>query len=421
MPHVVVERSARHGHGAVGGSAARAAAEAVEAARSELVACARSLVATPSENPPGDEVAVADEVEQWLARVGLDGDLRRLEPAPRRRSLVWREPGTRPVLTLCGHLDTVPIATCESRQPAAAVAGRGSVDMKGAVAAMLFAVRALRSALGHVAGVQLLFVADEEQGGALGAKHVARSGLDLGAAVVVGEPSGLGGPEAYVAASSRGIARFTVTATGRAGHSSAGARERWDNASLALGAALLDLEETLDLSAYVHPHFPRGCTLTLGLHVEGGVRDSIVPDHAAAYCEVRTLPGMRRGDLESHVHAAVAETAGRLGARISVAFEEGETGWSEGTDLPDDAPVLRAAVEAVETVTGRPAVVGGFPGACDARHFAQLAGVPSLAALGPGDLALAHGDDEALLEEDLVVAAKVYALTALRFGERLEG
>jgi len=417
-----VERSPRHGHGAVGSSAAPAAAEAVEAARSELVACARALVATPSENPPGDEVAVADEVEQWLVRVGLDGDVRRLEPAPRRRSLVWRESRTRPVLTLCGHLDTVPIATCEGRPPglpASVIAGRGSIDMKGAVAAMLFAVRALRSVLGHAAGVQLLFVADEERGGVLGAKHVARSGLDLGAAVVVGEPSGLGGPEAYVAASSRGIARFTVTATGRAGHSSAGAPERWDNASLALGAALLDLEETLDLSAYVHPHFPRGCTLTLGLHVEGGVRDSIVPDHAAAYCEVRTLPGMRRDDLESHVHAAVAETVGRLGARISVAFEEGETGWSEGTGLPDDAPVLRAAVEAVETVTGRPAVVGGFPGACDARHFAQLA--PSLAALGPGDLALAHGDDEELLEEDLVVAAKVYALTALRFGERLEG
>ncbi len=122
--------------------------------RDELVDFARALVATPSPNPPGDERAVAALVEREAARArrhaGRDGRRERgaAEPARARRRRGGR------TLILGGHLDTKPPGDLGEwrRDPYGAAVedgelhGVGSGDMKGAVAAMVFALAALEAA-----------------------------------------------------------------------------------------------------------------------------------------------------------------------------------------------------------------------------------------------------------------------------------
>ncbi|MEO2104751.1 MAG: M20/M25/M40 family metallo-hydrolase, partial [Actinomycetota bacterium] len=104
-----------------------------------------------------------------------------------------------PHVGLCGHLDTKPVGAGEwATEPLVAtvvgeeVRGRGVVDMKGAIAAMLLAAADI-SAAGLPAGrLSLVLCADEENGAVHGAELLTREhgALDL-ACLVIGEPGGI--------------------------------------------------------------------------------------------------------------------------------------------------------------------------------------------------------------------------------------
>src|SRR5262249_30127158 len=118
--------------------------------RDELVAFARELVATPSPNPPGDERAVAALVTAKLRELGVR-DVETAGASEERPNLLARVGGGGRTLVLCGHLDTKPpgdLGQWRGDPYSAALVdgelyGVGSGDMKGAVAAMVFAAAAV--------------------------------------------------------------------------------------------------------------------------------------------------------------------------------------------------------------------------------------------------------------------------------------
>jgi succinyl-diaminopimelate desuccinylase len=89
-------------------------------------------------SPIGEERALCDSVEAWarprfpsVERV-KDSLVVRVDPP--------REPDGRPVVALCGHLDTVPIHEEDRRRPrrdADRIVAPGSSDMKGGIAVMM--------------------------------------------------------------------------------------------------------------------------------------------------------------------------------------------------------------------------------------------------------------------------------------------
>jgi len=137
----------------------------------ELLVCARTLARAASENPPGDERAAADAARPWLDDLGCR--VQTVEPAPGRVSLVGICDSLRPGPTLAvnGHLDVVPAGPADQWEhpPFQAVVadgilhGRGSLDMKGPIAAALSAARMLLdSGLPWTGRLVFQLVADEE-------------------------------------------------------------------------------------------------------------------------------------------------------------------------------------------------------------------------------------------------------------------
>lgn len=156
--------------------------------RDDLVGFAARLVATPSPNPPGDERAVVQVILEQMGRLGLTGaEVVALEP--HRPNIIFRLRGRRPgrTLMLGGHSDTKPVGdrTRWHTDPLEPVVrdgklyGLGSTDMKAAVAAMVYAVAAVKRAGGDFAGELLLVIdADEELTMKYGAEFLAeRCGL----------------------------------------------------------------------------------------------------------------------------------------------------------------------------------------------------------------------------------------------------
>ena len=142
----------------------------------EVIALTSALVAAPTPNPPGDELAAAAVIERALSHYGLPTP-RVVAEEPHRPNLLVRIDGARPGphLALCGHLDTKPVgdAAPEWRtDPFTPVIegdrlfALGSTDMKGACAAMVLAGAAFARIAERAAGsLSLVFTADEDPHG----------------------------------------------------------------------------------------------------------------------------------------------------------------------------------------------------------------------------------------------------------------
>ena len=119
----------------------------------------RALIRFDTSNPPGQERACLEWVAELLAGAGIDSSIHARDPA--RPNLVARVAGTgdAPPLLLYGHVDVVPVSGQQwSHDPFGGdlvdgvVWGRGALDMKGGVAAMIDAVRVVAEGGGLDAG-----------------------------------------------------------------------------------------------------------------------------------------------------------------------------------------------------------------------------------------------------------------------------
>ena len=210
------------------------------------------------------EADAARYVADALHAVGLDSEW--FEPSPDRVSLVARLPGREPALPpllIHAHLDVVPaIAEDWLVDPFGGslrdgyIWGRGAVDMKGMVAAILAVVRAyMREGVMPRRDLVLAFFADEEAGGQLGAKFVTQTRPDLfdRCRDAIGEVGGFSRSLSadrrcyFISTAEKGVIWARLTARGTAGH---GSMINTDNAVSALSRAVTRIADH-----HFDPHF----------------------------------------------------------------------------------------------------------------------------------------------------------------------
>lgn len=389
----------------------------------EILEFARDLIRTPSPNPPGDERAVADMVTARLERLGIT-DVTRLGVDETRPNLVVRVPGTGPgpTLMLSAHLDTKPAGDLDAWEtdpwdPVVAdgrLMGLGSGDMKAALAAMVYAAGALRQHPSFGGELVLVCTADEEAGSVVGSKWLAENGHLSADVAVIGEPSGITEEWQAIHLVSRGAALFKVRVTGTQMHSSISDRIPGVNATVQM-ARLIDRMDR-ELKSYLtfeeHPLCPTGPTVNVGVMAEAGVFYGVYPGRAEFACDVRTLPGMTeesvRSDIERFLAAAIAHEPD---LRAELVWEL----MVPATEIEPDEPIVEALLAAAGRVLETTPELDAFPGATDAPHFQLTAGIPCVAAFGPGMLPRAHSPNEWMDAGGARKAALIYAAAAIHY------
>jgi acetylornithine deacetylase/succinyl-diaminopimelate desuccinylase-like protein len=272
--------------------------------------------------------------------------------------------------------------------------------MKGGVAAMALAMLALKRVGVPFAGeVVFTAVADEETGGQLGTRFLLEQGFGRGAAfAIVGEPTNL-----RVELGNRGVAWFEVAVKGRAGHS--GRPKTGVNAVHYAGrliAAIADMEFGLRNDLFEVP--TPSITVTM---VHGGLKANIVPPDCTLTIDRRLLPGETAALAARQIEDLIASMP-QEGVSTRVACVKSSEPYLIGTD----EPVVQALAKAHERVVGPGLPYRAKGGGTDGSHLYHLGGVPT-ALYGPGDPNLAHTADEFVVLDNVVKAAKVYALAAL--------
>ena len=209
------------------------------------------LVRFNTVNPPGNERPAIEYLARYLEESGFETEI--LAASDDRPNLIADLHGAADGPTLCflGHVDTVLAEASEwTHDPWSGdladgfLWGRGALDMKSQVAAEAVAAATMarggwRPASGHL---KLVFVADEETGGELGAQwltseHPDRVRCDMLLNEGGGDAFEYDGRRIYgVCCGEKGIFRFTLIAHGVAGHASL--PRTGDNALLKLGPAL---------------------------------------------------------------------------------------------------------------------------------------------------------------------------------------
>ena len=394
----------------------------------DVLDIARELVRTSSPNPPGDERAAAALVQNLLPELQLPGArvIARNESRPNLLITLDFGPGGRHLL-LSGHLDTKPVADAAwSVDPFGAdvegdrLYGLGSADMKSAIAAMLVAASRMAGDAPSRGRLSLLFTADEENGSAYGAHHVADS-VPLDAdGVVIGEPGGIEGDYDRLHLVSRGIARLRLIASGRQGHSSLSDEFGTRNAGVDAARLVTEVADSLAVDTPENVHGLSGWTPTVntGMAYRGGVGFGVLPGVMAVDTEVRLLPEMRR-EAVGEAFTNLAERVSRqTGSELRIDFDQPPNDWLPATLVAPSDPLVEEARAACRAVLGTDPPSGVFPGTTDATWFDALQGLPTLPALGPGLLRRAHAADEWVSIQALRQAVEIYTHLARAYCSR---
>jgi succinyl-diaminopimelate desuccinylase len=369
-----------------------------------IVELTRRLVAIPSENPPGRHYAECAEVLADAMRdVGL---------APRvseTHCVQASTAGSGRCLYLHGHYDVVPAQDAAQFDPAlrdGRIHGRGSADMKGGLAAMLYAVAAARDAGLELDGrVGLNFVPDEETGGATGSEPLAEQGRLAPDAIgmVTAEPT-----SGVVWNANRGAISLALTVHGREAH--VGLSHAGVNAFervLDVAAALRELgaQVARRRTAYtIDPPEAAASILLVGGRAESGSGFNVVPGRATFTVDRRPNPEESLATEKQRLLDTLASFDFPIDVDV---LQEGDAAGSS-----EDDPLARALAASIAEVEGAPPRLELCPGLLETRWYARE-GIPAYA-YGPGRLDLAHGPGEHVEVDALLRAALVYARTIER-------
>jgi acetylornithine deacetylase/succinyl-diaminopimelate desuccinylase family protein len=375
----------------------------------EIRDVAVDLVRAVGQNPPGEEGPTVRALEQACAARGLEVSQSEVEPG--RANLSGILPGgDGPGLLLLGHTDVVPVGDGWTVPPFGGVVrdgrlyGRGTADMKGGLAACVVAMSALREAGVRLSGpVELAAVVDEEETGK-GIRHYL-AGADRSGyrGCIVAEPTDL---QAIIAA--RGASYVEVAVGGRAAHSgnpAAGVNAIYGAAAVVGELERIHHELSVDRHLLVGP-----ATWSVGL-VRGGTGASTVPADALVTADRRLLP-------EEYGAEVLADTIARIGKlgleSRGLTVDVRMTMEMPGFETAPEHPLVDTASHAVRAAGGPDLPLAGWTAACDGGFIARDAGVP-VVVLGPGSVAdQAHRANESVELGQLLVAARTYALCALR-------
>jgi acetylornithine deacetylase/succinyl-diaminopimelate desuccinylase-like protein len=415
----------------------------------------RRLVRFNTVNPPGNERPAIEYLDAYLSDAGFSTEI--LGSSHDRANLIATLEGDAdgPVLVYLGHVDTV-LATPDEweHDPWSGdladgfLWGRGALDMKSQVAAEAAAAKTLASDgwRPKAGALKLVFVADEETGGELGAQWLTREHPDkVRGDMLINEGAGssfeFGGARRYgVCCAEKGVFRFTLTAHGTAGHASL--PRMGDNALLKLGPALARLATAQP--SYDLTEAPAALLRTLGLDpgrpqaavaaieadepalrtlLEPMLGVTLTPTMAHASDKINVIPSRAQLRVDCRVPPGLGEDVARrriaevlgddTGASLELSFNETVTGNASPVDTPLMAAIGRWVARNDPGATSAPVILPGFS---DSRWFRHA--FPECVAYGffphryqtlLESAPLVHGADERIDVRDLGFAAQFFS------------
>ncbi|MGD1986106.1 MAG: M20/M25/M40 family metallo-hydrolase [Desulfobacterales bacterium] len=403
----------------------------------ELIALTADLVRINSVWDPvagTNEQAVGEKVANWAQSQGFDAQIDQV--TPNRPNIIisgLRGPVKR-TLMFEGHTDVVTPGDVSAWRydPFGAeivgrrMYGRGTNDTKGNLAAMLMAMKALKKAEIEMSGSVIGGVLCDEEDQMIGVMDFINKGhADKVTAAVICEPQ-----DGLICTSQKGAVRASYRITGRMSHGAmplAGLNCAPAIARLIEGLHRLEKKATTAVGRDPHLGWPSFTPTVIQAPAAGAPQLNVMPGEAQVLVDVRTTPAQK--------HQAIIASLKTLAQNVARSVRKHYKQYNDLLGLQErhelavqvdiltdrpctltevTEPIVQAAAWATQTVSGLPPVYGGVPGATDGTFLWSMKNIP-IVTMGAGDRQVPHQIDEWVDLEQLVVTAKIYALTALYY------
>ena len=412
--------------------------QAANSVLEEAITFLQGMIRIPTVNPPGKSYPrCASYIGEHLRTLGYDieyvpltsaevaelapnGDgLPRTNVIGRLVSSNFSQSATAPTMHFNGHMDVVPVGPGWSSDPFGGevrngrIFGRGASDMKGGIAAQIYAIEAIRRAGFQLHGIiEQSGVVDEESTGNrnAGMGFLVERGYihpDKTTYVVITEPLNADN----ICLGHRGAIWGDITTFGRQSHGST--PERGVNAIEHMATFIADatrellprLQQRINTEPVVPPSASAASLSFNTIH--GGTNTNSVPDQCTVSFDRRLVMGeslaeARRELCDLLEHRAHTEPDFR--------YEYRERYAAEPTWVPTNTPLVQAFTTAIQTVVGHTPGYVCSPGTDDQRFVVQNSAIQQCIVYGPGEIIQTHVIDESLAIADLLTAIQVMAL-----------
>lgn len=343
----------------------------------DVVDLAIKLIKTPSVT--GSEDKIANVIAELMKEAGLNTKIDEVG------NVIGTTGKGSPKLLFNGHMDTVPSYFEPSRDDDR-IHGRGSVDMKGGLAAMLKAIESVKNR--SLKGTLIFSAVVDEERDSQGTYHLLGS-VDADFAVV-GEPTNLD-----IVIGHKGRVEFEITTHGKAAHASRpqeGINAISDMAKIVHAMDHMEFKEDDVLG--------RG-TLTVGC-IKGGSSPNVVPDFCKIIAERRLTIGEEPEDAKNEIYKVVESLD--LKSNFQIKFKKRKTPFLKPFLISKDQKIVKIADCVLRETLGK-SKIRTVDFVTDASYLNEK--FPTIV-LGPGDAKKAHTKDEFVKVDELEDAVSVY-------------
>jgi LysW-gamma-L-lysine carboxypeptidase len=299
----------------------------------------------------------------------------------------------RPVIMLCGHMDTVP-GRIPVRMENGYLYGRGASDAKSSLIAMLLAASEFPKQRGTIifAGVV------DEEGNATGIKELVRSKSTIDYAIF-GEPSGI----SNITIAYKGRFAFRLTCdVGTSAHASAPwlaknsieeVYDFWQAIQLEIGR----LDSGSDKSSKVT------CSLT---EISGGSSHNVTPQKCKITVDIRIPTTNTSRRIQELVASIVKEVSIKKNIRATYRIED----MTEPFEADHTSPLVRALSLSIIDVCRKRPILLRKTGTGDMNILGNAFRIP-VVTYGPGDPHSSHTVDERISIAEYISSIEVYSTT----------
>jgi putative selenium metabolism hydrolase len=353
--------------------------------------------------PPAD--TASGQVRQWLA-----AELAMARAAGRR------------VLAYNAHMDVVAADTPEDWKSDPFVAdrrdgriyGRGTCDMKGALAAMAMSIALSRNLADSAASQAVVlgcFCTEEEAGEGLAFRDLCEEFDFRPDFVILGEPSKM-----QIARGQRGKLECQIETSGVCAHTSV--PETGDSAAYKLARAVLAVEAFDEAQRKQYgtgsDKVLQRTTAAVTSIQSWPQSKSFVPNRALAHITARLALGENLASLSAKLAADPNWPEARIIPVVyrGRSYRGRESDWSSehpAWETPVDSTFFQALEKTASLVFGYRPANKIWPFSTDGVYSAGMAGIPTLG-IGPGHEEMAHKVDEWVAESELLQALQLYLL-----------
>ena len=369
----------------------------------EITNLAQELIKIPSDETAGEK-EVCEYLESFLKSLGMK--VRLQEVLPNRPNIIAEVIGDEVGKSIMfnGHVDTVPVGDIKkwSMDPYSAIIkdnklfGRGSTDMKGAIASMIIAMKFIMNNVEKFNGKIIFTGVMAEETTGLGTQKIVEENIKADMAVV-GEPS-----DEKIYRAHKGTMWFNLSTYGKLEHSSESNSES-NNAIINMMKLIMEINEiskeleTIENNLVGHP------SINIGL-IDGGTKQNMIADSCRISIDRRTLPEEKTEEILDKLRIRL-DGLRSLDDRLTFDLEIDTI--REAVEVAESEQIVQEVKNALNKVINKNPTISGMKATTDMSILVNQGNIPSVI-YGPGFIKQAHTVDEFIEVKRLVESSQVY-------------